>query len=208
MDAAWADYSNQVRWGWTTMLNGIHNGLNHEEAPGTRAALDTVCFERLLPGTPKQVWAWLTESDKRAQWLAGGDLPGRVGESFALHFDHDRLTPDSEPTPERFRNMDSGVSTSHHLLQLTPPRLLQFSWDEKEGALPSEVTFELQAEGDRTRLIVTHTRLGRDVIANVAGGWHTHLTILGDRLANAEPRPFWGLFEPVEDAYKLRFFGE
>lgn len=129
-------------------------------------------------------------------------------EAFSLHFDHNSLSPNSEPTPERFCDMDGGVSTSHHLLQCNPPRLLQFSWDEKDGASPSEVTFELQAEGERTRLTVIHTRLGRDFIANVAGGWHTHLTILGDRLANAEPRPFWGLIEPVEEAYNQRFFEE
>lgn len=29
MDAMWADYSEQVRWGWTTMLNGIAKGLTH-----------------------------------------------------------------------------------------------------------------------------------------------------------------------------------
>lgn len=29
LDAKWADYSEQVRWGWTTMLNGIGNGLTH-----------------------------------------------------------------------------------------------------------------------------------------------------------------------------------
>lgn len=208
MDAAWADYSEQVRWGWTTMLNGIHDGLNHAEAPGTRAAIDTVRFERLLPASPERVWAWLTEPGKRALWLAGGDLPEREGEPFALHFDHNSLTPDSEPAPERFRDMESGVSTSHYLLQFNPHRLLQFSWGEDRGASPSEVTFELQPEGDHTRLIVTHKLLGRDVIANVAGGWHTHLAILGDRLAGAEPRPFWGMFEPVEEAYKERFFSE
>jgi uncharacterized protein YndB with AHSA1/START domain len=190
------------------MLNGIHDGLNHEETRGARSAIDTVCFERVLPATPEQVWAWLTEPGKRALWLAAGPLPEREGETFVLHFDHNSLTPGSEPAPERSRNIDSGVSTSHCLLQFNPPRLLQLSWGEEEGASPSEVTFELQPEGEQTRLIVTHTLLGRDFIANVAGGWHTHLAILGDRLAGAEPRPFRGLFEPVEEAYKEQFFSE
>lgn len=155
MDAAWAGYSEQVHRGWTTMLDGVHYGLDHEEALGTRAALDTVRFERLLPAT-----------------------------------------------------MANGISTSHHLQRYEPHRLLQFSWGEEQGASPSEVTFELQPDGDQTRLIVTHRLLGRDVIANVAGGWHTHLAVLGDRLAGVEPRPFWGLFEAVEEAYKDRFYSE
>jgi len=208
MDPQWSEYDEQVRWGWTTILDGLHEGLNHGETPGTRAAIDTVRFERLLPAPPETVWAWLTEPGKRALWLASGDLPAREGEAFGLHFDHDSLTPDSEPAPERFRNMENGVSTSHYLLQFNPHQSLQFSWGEEEGASPSEVTFELQPEGDRTRLTVTHTLLGRDVIANVAGGWHTHLAILADRLAGVEPRPFWGLFVRVEADYKERFFAE
>ena len=35
---------------------------------------NTVRFERLLPGPIERVWAFLTESDKRAQWLCGGDV--------------------------------------------------------------------------------------------------------------------------------------
>ena len=31
----------------------------------------TVKMERLLPGPVERVWAYLTESDKRARWLAG-----------------------------------------------------------------------------------------------------------------------------------------
>lgn len=36
----------------------------------------TVRFERLLPGPIERVWRFLTESDKRAQWLCGGDVVG------------------------------------------------------------------------------------------------------------------------------------
>ncbi|MEX1198803.1 MAG: SRPBCC domain-containing protein [Pseudohongiellaceae bacterium] len=208
MDPQWSEYEEQVRWGWTTMLNGIHNGFNHEETPGARTAINTIRFERRLPASPEIVWAWLTESGKRALWLGGGELPAREGESFTLHFDHNSLTPDNEPVPERFRGMEDGASTSHYLLQFNPPQRLQFSWGEGEDESPSEVNFELVPDGDGTLLTIIHTLLGRDVIANVAGGWHSHLAILADRLAGVEPRPFWGLFVPVEEVYKERFFAE
>lgn len=205
LDPQWTDYEAQVRWGWTTILNGIHHGLNQEETPGTRIATDTVRFQRRLPASPETVWAWLTESGKRALWLAGGELPDREGEPFVMHFDHNRLTPDSDPVPERFKGMVGGATTSHYLLQFNPPRRLQFSWGEAEGESPSEVTFELAPDGDGTLLTITHVLLGPAVIANVAGGWHTHLAILADRLAGVEPRPFWGLFIPVEGVYEKRF---
>lgn len=208
MDAAWAGHSEQARQGWTTILDGIQSGLNQQETPGKRAAIDTLRFERLLPGPPEESWAWLTGADRRALWLAGGELPTREGEAFALQFDHNSLTAGNGPASERFRDRDNGVSTAHYLLQFSPCRLLQFSWGEEEGASPSEVTFELQPEGERTRLVLTHKLLGRDVIADVAAGWHTHLAILADRLAGIDPSPFWTLFESVEPAYKARFFSE
>lgn len=205
MDPAWADYSEQVQWGWNTMLKGIHVGLIKENAPGTREAVDTVRFERLLPGPIEEVWAWLTQAERRALWLAGGELPAREGENFQLEFDHNSLSPDEVVTPERFREMEPGITTEHCLLQFNPPHKLQFSWGEGEGELPSEVTFELQPEGDQVRLIVTHILLTSDAIPMVAGGWHTHLAILGDRLAGISPPAFWALFEDIETRYRERF---
>jgi uncharacterized protein YndB with AHSA1/START domain len=32
----------------------------------------TVKMERLLPGPVERVWAYITESDKRAKWLCAG----------------------------------------------------------------------------------------------------------------------------------------
>ena len=35
----------------------------------------TLKIERLLPGPIERVWAYLTESDLRRQWLASGEMP-------------------------------------------------------------------------------------------------------------------------------------
>lgn len=37
---------------------------------GEKIAEESIRFERLLPGPIERVWAFLTESDKRGQWLA------------------------------------------------------------------------------------------------------------------------------------------
>ena len=39
---------------------------------GTSTEPGTVRLERLLPGPIERVWAYLTESDKRATWFAAG----------------------------------------------------------------------------------------------------------------------------------------
>ena len=46
----------------------------------------TVRLERLLPGPIERVWAYLTESDKRATWFASGPFELRVGGKADLHF--------------------------------------------------------------------------------------------------------------------------
>ena len=41
---------------------------------GVATAPNEVRFERSLPGPVERVWAYLTEADKRRQWLAGGKV--------------------------------------------------------------------------------------------------------------------------------------
>lgn len=195
-----AKYRDRVHQGWSRMSRGVEDGLRRGPF-GRRTDAATVCFERLLPGPVERVWAWLADSDKRARWLAAGDLPERPGGRFRLDFHHAGLSPETAPTPERFRAMDDGVSTTHRLLELDPPQRLAMTWDEGEGEAPSEVTFELAAEGDQVRLTITHRRLPRRLMANVAGGWHAHLAILTDKLAGRPPQPFWPVFEELEAIY-------
>jgi uncharacterized protein YndB with AHSA1/START domain len=173
---------------------------------GTLLSPGSVRLERTLPGPIDRVWAYLTESDKRARWLAGGDMELRVGGRVELWFRHADLSPIPAPTPERFAASANGSSLHGTVTACEPPRLLAFTWGEGQ-ARPSEVTFELEAVGEQVRLTVTHRRLGdeRAVWANVAGGWHTHLAILEDRLAGRVPGPFFAAFEPIESTYLERF---
>jgi uncharacterized protein YndB with AHSA1/START domain len=65
----------------------------------------TVRLERLLPGPIERVWAYLTESDKRATWFAGGTFDLRVGGRADLHFDHSNIS--SEKTPDEYKDKKS-----------------------------------------------------------------------------------------------------
>ena len=173
---------------------------------GTLLERGVVRFERLLPGPIERVWAYLTEPEKRERWLAGGEMELRVGGRVELRFRHADLSPVAAPTPERFAASADGSSVPGTVTACDPPRRLAFTWAEG-GDRWSEVTFELEAVGDGVRLTVTHRRLGDEpaVWANVAGGWHTHLAILEDRLHGRVPQPFFPAFEPIEAAYVERF---
>ena len=55
------------------------------DAYGTLTEPTTLKIQRLLPGPIERVWAYLTESDLRRQWLAAGEMEMKVGATFELH---------------------------------------------------------------------------------------------------------------------------
>lgn len=190
--------------GWREMFDRLATLLIRSSGRAGQPDTATLHFERLLPGSLEQLWPWLTVSDKRAQWLAAGDMPGATGDAFELHFDNTRLSPRRTLIPERFRRYDKVCTTAHRLTCREPPHRLGFTWGG-EGEDASAVHIELSPAGDQTRLTLTHSRLvnGAERI-NVASGWHTHLAILADRLAGRTPPPFWLLFEGLETDYAKR----
>jgi uncharacterized protein YndB with AHSA1/START domain len=142
---------------------------------GTLVGTDTLRLQRSLPGSIDRIWAYLTESDKRGQWLASGDMDLRVGGKVGLFFRHADLSPRTAPTPERYREMEAGHAMTGRITACEPPRLLSYTWGESDGS-ESEVRFDLSEQDDRVLLTVTHSRLhNRDDLVSVAGGWHAHM---------------------------------
>lgn len=176
--------------------------LSLQEPLGERIDKATVRIKRLLPGPIERVWAYLVESDKRAKWLAAGELDPRPGTGMDLLFRHSQLS--HEETPQRWCGVDGHVSHCR-ITRCEPPHLLSFTWPEERGEY-SEVTFELIPQEDDVLLIVTHERLfDRDTMINVAGGWHAHLGLLADQLNGRPPRGFWSAFDAAEQLYTQRF---
>lgn len=172
---------------------------------GERIDETTVRFERLLPGPIERVWAYLTDGDKRATWLCGGDTELRVGGKVEMHFHNASLSrqPDDDP-PGKYRDLPETMSFGGTVTQCEPPRLLAFTWDFEDEH--SEVSFELEAAGDRVRLALTHRKLAsRDELISASGGWHTHLDIFEDVLGGREPKAFWKTHTPLEAEYERRF---
>ncbi len=168
---------------------------------GTLIAPNTIRFERLLPGPIERVWAYLTESDKRAKWLASGDMQLYPGGSMELHWLHSDLDAAPSETPERYRN---GHAMKAKITRCEPPNMLAFSWGAREDAL-SEVVFELSEQGDRVLLVLTHHRLpDQNELLGVSGGWHTHLDILVDHLNGHTAPGFWTKHAELAAQYKKR----
>lgn len=156
------------------------DSLAKKIAPGT------VRLERMLDAGPETVWPYLTDSDKRGKWLATGPMDVRAGGAFAFLFDHNTLSPESGTVPERYKDAIGHRSTGK-VLAAEPPRMLHITWGDG-----SDVMFELEPVGNRTRLIITHRNLAtRGDMVGVSGGWHTHTGVLVDVVAGRTPPNFW-----------------
>lgn len=176
---------------------------------GVLTAPDTLRLERLLPGPIERVWQYLTESDKRAKWLAAGNVEQCVGGKVDHTFRNSELSPEHDIPPPKYSQCAGDVPMVGKVTAWEPQRLLSYIWNEGSGA-ESEVSFELaeQLHGDQkgqVKLTVTHRRLiNPDERLSVAGGWHTHLNILRDILEGKTPQGFWRVHTQLEKEYTER----
>jgi uncharacterized protein YndB with AHSA1/START domain len=165
--------------------------------PVTLIEPGTVRVERLLPGPVERVWAYLTESDKRAKWLAGGQFDLRVGGEAHLEFDNCKLSSENV-APAKYKDRQ-GRTFDGVITRLEPMKVLAHTWVWNGG--DTEVTYELTPRGQDVLLTIVHKRLGKELVPSVMGGWDVHSGILGDVLAGKEPRPFWTTHARLEQEY-------
>lgn len=171
---------------------------------GKRLDASTVRFERLLPGPIERVWSYLTESDKRARWLCGGDVQTADGGHVDMHFHNSALSSDEDiPRPEKYKDMPEKMSFEGKVTRCEPPHVLEHTWEFGEES--SLVCYKLTEQGDKVRLVLTHHRLATsDTVLSVCGGWHTHLNVLVDVLEGCKPRPFYKMQVEYESQYASR----
>lgn len=175
-------------------MNAMPSGM---ESYGVLTAPDTVRLERLLPGPIERLWSYLTDSQKRAAWLAGGPMELRVGGRYEHIFRNNALTEDDDPAPAHHAGHAEYARFEGEVTECAPPNRLAYIWGDG-----SEVRFELAPQGDRVRMVLTHTRLtDRNTMVMVSAGWHTHIGILADVLAGKKPKGFWRVFSQLEKEY-------
>jgi uncharacterized protein YndB with AHSA1/START domain len=157
----------------------------------------TLKIQRLLPGPVERVWAYLTESELRRQWLAAGHMEMRVGAPVELVWRNDELT---NPPGQRPPGFPDEHRMQSRITELNPPRKLVITWGER-GA----VSFELDPKGSEVLLTVIHRRVpDRATLLKVAAGWHMHLDLLVAHATGAEPESFWDGWSRLQKEYDRR----
>jgi len=167
------------------------------DAYGVLTEPATLKIVRLLPGPIERVWAYLTESDLRRQWLAAGQMEMKVGAPVEFVWRNDELTNPPGQRPPGFaeeRRMQSRIT------ELDPPRKLAFTW-----AGSGDVSIELEPKGTEVLLTLIHRRLpDRTNLLGVGAGWHAHLDLLVARAAGKEAGPFWDAMSRLRKEYDQR----
>jgi uncharacterized protein YndB with AHSA1/START domain len=173
---------------------------NNHEADGTFINPAEVRLVRTLPGPIERVWAYLTDSEKRARWFAGGEMELRPGGRVTLEVRHQNLTPDEMPPAEHQASHDGGRTMTGTVTRCEPPHVLAFTFDHYGK---SEAIFELTPDGDNVRLVLTHRAGGGDTayMPGFGAGWHTHLAHLTALLTGAPRPPFWSLHAELKPRY-------
>jgi len=173
------------------------NELATLDAYGVLTEPATLKIQRLLPGPIERVWAYLTESDLRRQWLAAGQMEMKVGAPFEFVWRNDELTNRPGQRPPGFSDEHRMQS---RITELDPPRKLAITWGSTGG-----VSFELEPKGNEVLLTVIHRRVpDRATLLNVSAGWHMHLDILVARATGKEPEPFWDGWSRLRKEYDRR----
>jgi uncharacterized protein YndB with AHSA1/START domain len=158
-------------------------------APIERLAPDTIRLERTLDAPADKVWRYLTEAELRREWFMGGTDAAADGE-FELLVDHDNLSEEEVACPESYAEY-KGAKWNEKVIRFDPPRLLETTF---QGGKNGAVTYELFPDGDRTRLVLTHSGIQSGTGAQDFGsGWNSHLTVLEEKLAGRGVPNFWAL---------------
>ena len=170
---------------------------DHPDACGTLIEPATLQIRRLLPGPIERVWAYLTESELRRQWLASGAMPSQPGAPFEFVWRNDELACPPSPRPAGFPEENRMQCL---IRECDPPHRLAFTW-----GTDSEVSIELTPRGKQVELTLVHRRLpDRDSTLSVSAGWHAHLDILVALVGDVPAPPFWDAWQRLRQEYERR----
>jgi uncharacterized protein YndB with AHSA1/START domain len=119
-----------------------------------------LALEELLPHPVEAVWRALTEAEAISGWLMQTtDFQPIVGARFRMQTQH----------------LSASGWIDAEVLELDPPRRMSWSWSA-DGSPASTVTFVLAAEGDGTRLTLTHEgQIDPEAGQMVTAGWPDRL---------------------------------
>lgn len=141
-------------------------------------------FVRRFPVTTERLWAWLTDDELLQRWLPGCRIEGRVG--GAVFFD--------------FGEQGAATGTVSVASLPDPDGRLVHSW-RWDGVPESRVTWELQPDGDGSRLTLTHGEVLPEPARDFATGWHVMLDALALSQSDESTDDAWAAIGEVAALY-------
>jgi len=141
--------------------------------PGPRAKVEmlrtgtrsTLIFVKALKHPPNRVWKALTDPEQLSRWAP---------------FKPDR---NLEATGDARLQMIDGMHDEEFDAKVSraiAPRVLEYTWGD------DTLVWELEPEGDGTRLTLKHTVESPDWVPKVAAGWHICL-LVAERMMDDNP---------------------
>ena len=106
---------------------------------------NTIRREMVIPQSREKVWQAITDSATLAEWMFPNDFEPRVGHRFTFRV---------PPNPKM--NFD-GLVVRCEVLECDAPSRLVFSWSAGGAVENTQVSFQLEPDGDGTRLLFEHT---------------------------------------------------
>jgi len=107
----------------------------------------TLVIDRVFNASPQRVFAAFTETAQLAQWYGPEGMTAEI-------FEND-VTPGG-----RYALVMRSAEGEYHLSgayeEIDPPNKLVMTWKWKTGEITSRVTIELNPEGEKTHLRLTH----------------------------------------------------
>ena len=159
---------------WSSLRDAYADSLGPQAVrDGRRLKLDgrpAVRFQRLLPHPPAEVWAWLTQPPKLADWLGDVDVDLRPGGAFRIRFAMAPVVMEGEITE---------VDALRRLAMIW-----REPWFENDDVL---LSFDLAPHGADTLLVLTHLFPADYDPQDYLAGWHEFLDAIEDALSG---RPF------------------
>jgi len=134
-----------------------------------------------IAAAPEGVWQALTDGALTRQYWYGrrAESDWKVGSPVTFWYE---------------ATSGEAVSDRGIILESIRPRRLSYTWqvqfiEEMRDENPSRVTFEIEAEGDDSKLTLTHNELetGGKVLETVRRGWPAILSSLKSLLETGEP---------------------
>jgi uncharacterized protein YndB with AHSA1/START domain len=125
----------------------------------------TIRREIVIPQPQERVWRAIAQSATLAEWMFPNDFEPRVGHEFTFKV---------PPNPKA--NFD-GLTVYCEVLECEPPSRLAFSWSVGGPVANSRVSFELESNGEETRLLFEHSGfdvslpMGEQAFRGAEFGW-------------------------------------